>query len=227
MATSKFTAGDPFPAMAWPKVGGGVLKLTDLTGWRLLVVYRGKHCPLCRKYLNTLNELLPKFLESGVQVAAVSADSRDKAETESREEGWQFPVAYDLSVDAMRELGLYVSNPTSPKETDRPFAEPGLFVVNPPWPDAGRQCVERSFRAARAVGRARGREDRAERAFADSRHGVTSRAGVTAGWRPTRMAGWHRPRTSRERGGRSNRCWKPASARPRRCPPRPAPPTHA
>ncbi len=30
----------------------------------------------------------------------------------------------------MRELGLYVSDPRSPQETDRPFAEPGLFVIN-------------------------------------------------------------------------------------------------
>jgi hypothetical protein len=30
----------------------------------------------------------------------------------------------------MRTLGLYLSDPRSPQETDRPFAEPGLFVVN-------------------------------------------------------------------------------------------------
>ncbi len=31
----------------------------------------------------------------------------------------------------MRELGVYISEPRSAQETDRPFAEPGLFVVNP------------------------------------------------------------------------------------------------
>lgn len=30
----------------------------------------------------------------------------------------------------MQELGLYISVPRSEKETDHPFAEPGLFVVN-------------------------------------------------------------------------------------------------
>ena len=30
----------------------------------------------------------------------------------------------------MRELGLYVSAPRSEAETDRPFAEPGVYVVN-------------------------------------------------------------------------------------------------
>lgn len=35
------------------------------------------------------------------------------------------------SIDEMRQLGLYVSDPRSPQETDRPFAEPALFVITP------------------------------------------------------------------------------------------------
>jgi hypothetical protein len=31
----------------------------------------------------------------------------------------------------MRKLGLYISSPRTPPETDRPFAEPGLFLLNP------------------------------------------------------------------------------------------------
>jgi hypothetical protein len=30
----------------------------------------------------------------------------------------------------MKTLGLYISDPRSPQETDRPFSEPGLFVIN-------------------------------------------------------------------------------------------------
>lgn len=30
----------------------------------------------------------------------------------------------------MQTLGLYISNPRSAQETEHPFAEPGLFVVN-------------------------------------------------------------------------------------------------
>lgn len=131
MVLQRFRAGDPFPSLTWPKVGGGELTLADQQGWRLLVVYRGKHCPMCRKYLNELNRLLDRFREREISAAAVSADSRDKAESESHDEGWRFPVAYDLAIDDMHRLGLYISEPGSPKETDRPFAEPALFVVNP------------------------------------------------------------------------------------------------
>jgi hypothetical protein len=62
---------------------------------------------------------------------AISADPKEKAETEAQEEGWRFAVGYDLSREQMRSLGLYISEPRSPQETDRPFAEPGLFVLNP------------------------------------------------------------------------------------------------
>jgi len=131
MELHRFRAGDAFPPMSWPKVGGGKLVVADERGWRMLVVYRGQHCPMCRKYLDQPNELLPAFRERGIGVAVVSADSHDKAEREAREEGWQFPVAYDLPIDHMRRLGLYISDPESPRQTDRPFAEPALFVVNP------------------------------------------------------------------------------------------------
>ena len=61
----------------------------------------------------------------------MSADPKEKAETEAADEKWRFPVGYDLSVDQMRTLGLYISEPRSPQETDRPFPEPALFITNP------------------------------------------------------------------------------------------------
>jgi hypothetical protein len=44
--------------------------------------------------------------------------------------GLTFPVAYDLSIQQMKELGLYIYNPRSPEETDKPFSEPGMFAIN-------------------------------------------------------------------------------------------------
>ena len=129
--TTRIAAGSSFPAMTWPLASGGDLTLTGEKGWRLLVVYRGKHCPLCKKYLATLNDKLQEFEAAGIKVAAVSADPREKAETEVKKEGWRFPVAYDMSLEQMRDLGLYISDPRSPQETDRAFAEPAAFAINP------------------------------------------------------------------------------------------------
>jgi len=119
------------PTFSLPLVGGGVAQLGAEGSWQIAVVYRGRHCPLCRKYLKQLDGLLGDFREIGAEVIAISGDPRDRAEEEAREEGWRFPVGCELSQDQMRALGLYISEPRSPQETDRPFAEPGLFVTNP------------------------------------------------------------------------------------------------
>lgn len=129
--TTKMQAGAIFPSFTLPRAGGGEIKVGGTGAWQLLVVYRGKHCPVCRRYLKGLGELLKDFRALGVEVLVVSADPKEKAESELEEEGWTFPVGYDLSLDQMRKLGLYISEPRSPQETDRPFAEPGLFLVNP------------------------------------------------------------------------------------------------
>lgn len=129
--TMKLMAGASMPALNLPKVGGGEISLGGLNRWQMVVVYRGKHCPLCRKYLATLNGLLGEFAANQIEVVAISGDPKEKAETETADEKWRFPVGYGLTLDQMRSLGLYISEPRSPQETDRPFPEPGLFVVNP------------------------------------------------------------------------------------------------
>lgn len=130
MDTHKMSAGAKFPPLAWDAAGGTRVAPALDAGWRMLVVYRGKHCPLCKTYLNTLNELLDEFRTSNIAVSVLSADGADKAEAQAAECGWKFPVGYGLSVEQMRQLGLYVSDPRSPQETDRQFAEPALFVLN-------------------------------------------------------------------------------------------------
>lgn len=129
--TAKLAAGATFPPLSLRTLDHGDWSPAERDGWQLVVVYRGKHCPLCRKYLDKLQDLRERAEALGVDVLAVSADPRERAEADARENGWTFPIAYDLSVEEMKRLGLYVSSPRSPEETDRPFAEPGLFVLNP------------------------------------------------------------------------------------------------
>lgn len=131
MASLKLEAGSKLPSVITPRVGGGEARLCNEEGWTAVIVYRGKHCPICKAYLQSLNQKLDEFLAAGVSVVAVSGDPQTKAESQTREEGWRFPVAYGLTIDQMKSLGLYVSSPRSPQEADLPFPEPGLFVVNP------------------------------------------------------------------------------------------------
>jgi peroxiredoxin len=163
MAT-KLAAGSAFPDIRVPRHGGGELAPATIPGWRLLVVYRGKHCPLCKPYLSGLDQLLEDYAAAGVQVMAISADTAEKAAADIAEFGWRFPVGHDLSVGQMRQLGLYVSQPRSPQETDRPFSEPGLFVINPegavqvvdisnaPWARPDLAAIARGVKRIQEVG---------------------------------------------------------------------------
>jgi peroxiredoxin len=129
---TKIRAGDAMPSFSLPKVGGGQVKVGDNHGgWQVVVVYRGRHCPICKRYLATLEGLKQGYAAAKADVVAISADPKEKAEADVREFGWSFPVGYGLTPEQMRKLGLYISSPRSPQETDRPFAEPGLFIVNP------------------------------------------------------------------------------------------------
>lgn len=122
--------GNPLPHLVVPMVGGGERVFGPGSTWQLLIVYRGKHCPRCKTYLNGLEALLPGFAKRGVTVTVTSADPADRAETDKDEFGWTFPLGHSLSLSDMDALGLYISDPRSPAETDRPFAEPGLFLTN-------------------------------------------------------------------------------------------------
>lgn len=69
-------------------------------------------------------------LAIGAESVAVSDDPKDKAVAMVESAGLSFPMAYGLSIKQMENLGLYISHPRSPGETERPFPEPGMFAVN-------------------------------------------------------------------------------------------------
>lgn len=129
----KLTAGDSFPAQTVAKLGGGDVTLgkpADGKEWQMVVVYRGAHCPICTRYLGEVNDKLGELNDLGIDVVAVSADPEEKAHSQIDPLNLNYPVGYDLSIEQMQALGLYISNPRSAQETDRVFAEPGLFVIN-------------------------------------------------------------------------------------------------
>lgn len=133
MTSPKLAADQAFPDITVPSIQGGEIHLATPSvpnDWRLVVVYRGKHCPICTSYLKKLNELLPELNALGVDVVAVSADSEARAKQQVNEVNPNFEVGYNLSIEQMQKLGLYISQPRSAQESDRPFAEPGLFVIN-------------------------------------------------------------------------------------------------
>ncbi len=98
--------------------------------WTMLFVYRGKHCPRCKRFLNKLNDVLPAWT-AVLDVVVVSADTEEKAAADKAEFGWAFDLCYGMTEAQMRSLGLYVSSPLSEAETTGLFAEPGAFGIRP------------------------------------------------------------------------------------------------
>ena len=134
MMTSKLHPGDMFPALPVHSRDAGVVDIAKPTGdrdWQMVVVYRGRHCPMCTKFLNGLAAFRERLSSIGIDIAAVSGDSADQlAEHLDRLGDVNFPLYYGLTEEQMQSLGLFISLPRSEKETDHNFAEPGLFVVN-------------------------------------------------------------------------------------------------
>ncbi len=130
--SEKITAGSAMPEFDLPLVGGGNIHIGGKRDkYQMVIVYRGKHCPVCKNYLGGFKEIQHNFAEANTDVVVISGDPVEKAQADVDEFGWDFAVGYGLSQDQMRTLGLYISEPRSEKETDRPFPEPGLFVINP------------------------------------------------------------------------------------------------
>ena len=132
MPTPKPVPGSILAPMSFPIPGGGELTVGGTRdNWTLFIVYRGKHCPRCKAYLNILENMQDQWTNAGFDLAVVSADTEEKANADLSEFGWTFPLGYGLTEDQMATLGLYVTEPLSPNETDRRFAEPGTFVLRP------------------------------------------------------------------------------------------------
>lgn len=133
MTSTKLQADLPFPTITVPQLGGGSHTLgAPAKGfdWKLVIVYRGKHCPLCTRYLQSLNRALPALRELGIDAVAVSADSAQQAQEHMADGQTDFAVGHDLSVEQMKTLGLYITPANPAMGSERPFSEPGLFVIN-------------------------------------------------------------------------------------------------
>ena len=133
MYTQKLHAGDPFPSIKVTREDGQLVEAATAAApadWRMLLVYRGRHCPMCTRYLNLLAEYVDELAETGVDILAVSADSEAQLLSHRADLPDNISYAYGLTEEQMHTLGLYMSAPRSAQETDHNFAEPGLFIIN-------------------------------------------------------------------------------------------------
>ncbi len=132
MNTAKPNVGEPIEQMSFPCLGSTneVTVGQPKDRWTMMFVYRGKHCPRCKRYLGKLNAMLAAWTDV-MDVVVVSSDTEEKAASDLEEFGWDFDLCYGMTEAQMRSLGLYVSEPLSEAETTGLFAEPGAFGIRP------------------------------------------------------------------------------------------------
>lgn len=107
-------------------------KLSDQSpeNFTMIVFYRGKHCPICKKQLQELQRKLDKFTERGIGVIAISSDTEEVAKATYEE--WEIgdiPVGHNFSIEEARNWGLFISKGI--KKEPEYFTEPGLFILKP------------------------------------------------------------------------------------------------
>ena len=126
--------GQPVPSLDLPLTIDARFELSEQSpeNFTMLVFYRGKHRPICKKYLTELGSKLSNFTDKGINVFAVSMDSPERAAVSHQEwDTGDLPLAHSMSEEKAREWGLYISQKREGSDEPDMFSEPGLFVVKP------------------------------------------------------------------------------------------------
>jgi len=123
----------PAPPLEVKLLDGSTWRLSDAkpASFEMIVAYRGLHCPVCKTYLSELEAKLPEFAKRGVDVIAISTDSRERAERAKSEWGLNnLRIGCELPIASAREWDLFIS--TAIRDGEPPeFNEPGLFLTRP------------------------------------------------------------------------------------------------
>ena len=124
----------PVPSLDLPLTIDARFNLADQSpdNFTMLVFYRGKHCPICKNYLETIADKLDAITKRGINPFAISMDSEERAKVVDEEwDTGDLPLCYDLSEEKAREWGLYISEKREGSDEPEVFSEPGLFLVRP------------------------------------------------------------------------------------------------
>ena len=126
------------PELNVETVGRGTWKMSEQSpeNFTLVVFFRGLHCPICANYLRDLQRNLGDFAKQGVNVIAISSDSKKRAEKSAEDWGLEeLTLGFGLNLDTVRRRDLVVSTGRGPTssgiEETRLFSEPGLYLIRP------------------------------------------------------------------------------------------------
>ncbi|WP_044291141.1 redoxin domain-containing protein [Rivularia sp. PCC 7116] len=129
--TNKLMPGEKVPELKVNILNGEDWKLSEdaFTNMKLIVFYRGLHCPLCKAYVGELDKKINEFAQLDIDIVAISGDSEEKAKlTKAKWNLQEIKIGYNHSVESMAKWGLYISEGAFPSEPSL-FNEPGIFLI--------------------------------------------------------------------------------------------------
>lgn len=134
MRSNKLIPGEKLPNITVKALNGSALKVNEINNsdadWKLIIIYRGAHCPICTKYLNEIEEYKYLLLDIGIEIVAISADKKEQVTSHLKKLNVGFDIGYGMTLHQMNDIGVYQSLPKNEHETDHVFAEPALFVID-------------------------------------------------------------------------------------------------
>lgn len=109
MHNATVRVGDHAPGFALPAIGrDGEVRLDDYTGRAplFLNLFRGLHCPFCRRGMAQLTKASKELAGMGIETLAVVVTPRDRAQTYFRYRPTSLLVASDPDVATYRSYGV-------------------------------------------------------------------------------------------------------------------------
>jgi len=105
---SALNVGDQAPAIDLPDALGRVFSLADTwqRGPLVVVFYRGGWCPYCNLELRAWQERLPRLLQLGASLVAISPQTPDNSLSTAEKNALAFPVLSDSALQAAHAFGI-------------------------------------------------------------------------------------------------------------------------
>ena len=113
VAAQALQPGDRMPAFLLPGADGGLVGSSDLLAAGPLVVtfIRGAWCPYCAATLAALQDALPRLLDAGGSLVALTPETGGRARATRQQHGLQFHVLADVDLVIAMAFGVVYRTP--------------------------------------------------------------------------------------------------------------------